>query len=75
MPRFRLDRRFLETLTPEEQAKLAPQLAAFEAHIAQNPLLNFQPHPKQHAFLASDRAAQGVPWGQPLGQDDLRHRR
>jgi phage terminase large subunit-like protein len=54
MPRFRLDRRFLETLTPEEQAKLAPQLAAFEAHIAQNPLLNFHPHPKQHTFLASD---------------------
>lgn len=53
MPRFKLDKRFLATLTDEERDLLAPELAAFEAHIQANPLLNFQPHRKQHTFLSS----------------------
>jgi phage terminase large subunit-like protein len=51
--RYAIDQKFIEGLSAAERQELAPYIAAYQAHLEANPLLNFQPHPKQSLFLAS----------------------
>lgn len=53
MPRHQVDIERVRALSEAGDSELGLLLAAYEEHVKQNPLLNFQPHPKQIVFLAS----------------------